>query len=153
MNEINQGNVVLIEWMRLGSLGSKDPPVRMINRHNCHSKAILGIPERTRFITRLGVGTTTPRGPAAPPNIIPAETDPGDRPSTASRVVIRSIQVERRWIIGPAAPPHPAAPVKMGPRAQPTSLAYKRHLTLTGMDTQSRGISFPLFCSLRVGLV
>jgi hypothetical protein len=44
------------------------PLVRLINRHNRHSKAILGIPERRRFITRLGIGPAAPRGPTAPPN-------------------------------------------------------------------------------------
>jgi hypothetical protein len=62
MNEIHRGNVSLIEWMWLGSLGSMSPLVRPINRHNLHSKAILGVPEQRRFITRHRVG------PAAPPN-------------------------------------------------------------------------------------
>jgi hypothetical protein len=35
----------LIEWMKLGSLGSMVPLVRPFNRHNHHSKAILGVPE------------------------------------------------------------------------------------------------------------
>jgi hypothetical protein len=55
-------NVGLIEWIRLGSLGSMGPLVRPINHHNRHSKAILGIPEQRQFITWHGVG------PAAPPN-------------------------------------------------------------------------------------
>jgi hypothetical protein len=50
MNEIDQGNVSLNEWMRLGSLGSMGPLVRPINRHNRHSKAILGVPEQRWFI-------------------------------------------------------------------------------------------------------
>jgi hypothetical protein len=64
-----------------------------------------------------------------------------------------SIQGERRWITGLAAPLDPAAPVILGPRAQPTSLTYKRSLTPAGLNTQRWSISFPLFCSLRVGLV
>jgi hypothetical protein len=60
MIEIDQGNASLIEWMRLGSLGSMGPLVRPINHHNCHSQAILGIPERRRFITRHGVWATAP---------------------------------------------------------------------------------------------
>jgi hypothetical protein len=43
--------------------------------------------------------------------------------------------------------------MKMGPRAQPTSLAYKRSLTPAGTDTQCWSISFPLLYSLRIGLV
>jgi hypothetical protein len=68
MNKIDQGNVGLIEWMKLWSLGSMGPPVRLINRHNRHSKAILSVPERRRFITRHKGGPAAPRGPAALPN-------------------------------------------------------------------------------------
>jgi hypothetical protein len=68
MNEIHQGNVGLIKWRRLGSLGSMGPLVWPFNHHNRHSKAILGIPERRWFITRHGGGPAAPRGPAAPPN-------------------------------------------------------------------------------------
>jgi hypothetical protein len=60
MNEINPENIDLIERMRLASLGSMGPLVRPINRHNRHFKAILGVPERRRFITRLGVGLAAP---------------------------------------------------------------------------------------------
>jgi hypothetical protein len=63
------------------------------------------------------------------------------------------VQVKRQWIIGSAAPPHPAALMKMGPRAQPTSLTSKRVLTPAGLNTQRWSIAFPLFCSLGVGLV
>jgi hypothetical protein len=87
------------------------------------------------------------------PTAILAKTDARNRPSTASGARIRSIQVKRRWIIGPAAPPHSAAPMKMGPRPQPTSLTYKRSLTPAGSHTPRRSISFPLSSSLRVGLV
>jgi hypothetical protein len=62
MNEIDQGNVGLIKWMKLWSLGSMGPPLRSINRHNRHSKSILSITKWTRFIPRLR------GGPAAPPN-------------------------------------------------------------------------------------
>jgi hypothetical protein len=68
MNEIDQGNVGLIERMRLGSLGSIGPLVRPINRHNSHSMAILCVPERRWFITRHRVGVVAPRGLAAPPD-------------------------------------------------------------------------------------
>jgi hypothetical protein len=88
MNEIDQGNVGLIEWMRLGSLGSMGPLVRPFNRHNHHSKEILGILEWWRFITRHGVGPAAPRGPAAPPNRHTGR----NRPSTASGALIRSVQ-------------------------------------------------------------
>jgi hypothetical protein len=81
------------------------------------------------------------------PTAIPTKTDARNRPSTASGARIRSVQVKRRWIIGPA------TPMKMVPRAQPTSLTYKRSLTPTGLNTPHRSISFPLFCSLMVGLV
>jgi hypothetical protein len=84
---------------------------------------------------------------------IPAKTDAKNRPSTASRARIRSVQVKRQWIIGLAAPLDLTAPMKMGPRAQPTSLTYKRSLTPARSNTQHWSISFPLFCSLRVGLV
>jgi hypothetical protein len=68
MNKIDQGNVGLIEWMKLWSLGSMGPPLRSINRHNCHSKTILSVPGRRWFIPRHRGGTAAPRGPAAPPN-------------------------------------------------------------------------------------
>jgi hypothetical protein len=143
MNEIHRGNVSLIEWMWLGSLGSMSPLVRLINRHNLYSKAILGVPERRQFITRHRVG------PAAPPN----HHARWNRPLTTSGAVIRSVQGERWWIIGPVAPLDPAAPMILVPCVQPTSLAYKRHLTLARMDTQRWSISISLFCSLRVRLV
>jgi hypothetical protein len=80
------------------------------------------------------------------PTAVPNETDSSYRPSTALGARIRSVQVMRRWIIGPIAPPHPVAPMKMGPRAQPTSLTYKRSLTPAGLNTQRWSISLPLFC-------
>jgi hypothetical protein len=46
MNEIDQGNVSLIEWMKLWSLGSMGPPLRPINHHNRHSKTILSVTRR-----------------------------------------------------------------------------------------------------------
>jgi hypothetical protein len=62
MNKIDQGNIGLIEWMKLRSLRSMGPPLQPINRHNHHSKTILSVTEQRRFIPRL-------RGaPAAPPN-------------------------------------------------------------------------------------
>jgi hypothetical protein len=147
MNEIHQGNVSLIEWMRLGSLGSMGPLVRPFNRHNRHFKTILGVPERRRFIPRHLEGRPHL------PTVITCETNPRNRPSTASGAVIRSVQGERWWIIGSAAPLDPTAPVILGPCTQLTSLSYKRHLALTGMETQRWSITFPHFCSLTVGLV
>jgi hypothetical protein len=44
------------------------PPLRLINRHNCHSKAILSMHEPRRFIPWHKDGPAAPRGPAAPPN-------------------------------------------------------------------------------------
>jgi hypothetical protein len=87
------------------------------------------------------------------PTAILAKTDARNQPSTASGARIRSVQVKRWWIIGLVAPLDPAAPAILGPHAQPTSLTYKRSLTPTGLSTQRKSISFPLFCSLRVGLV
>jgi hypothetical protein len=101
----------------------------------------------------LEVGRSHLEGWPHLPTAIPAQTDASNRPSTASGARIRSIQVKRQWIIGPATPLGPAAPMKMGPHAQPTSLTYKRSLTLAVSNTQRRSISLPLFCSLRVGLV
>jgi hypothetical protein len=86
------------------------------------------------------------------PTAVPNETNSSYRPSTTSGARIESVQIERRWIIGPGAPPHLAAPMTMGPRAQPTSLTYKRILTPAGLNTQHWSISFPLFYSLRVGI-
>jgi hypothetical protein len=37
-----------------------NPPLRAINRHNCHSKAILSVPERRRFIPRHRGGSAAP---------------------------------------------------------------------------------------------
>jgi hypothetical protein len=68
MNKIDQGNVGLIEWMNLGSLGSMGPLVRPVNRHNYHSKAILGVLERRRFIQRHRGGPAALRGSVAPSN-------------------------------------------------------------------------------------
>jgi hypothetical protein len=44
------------------------PPLRPINRPNRHSKAILSVPGRRRFIPRHTGGPAGPRGPTAPPN-------------------------------------------------------------------------------------
>jgi hypothetical protein len=68
MNNIDQGNVDLIKWMKLWSLGSMGPPLRPINHHNHHSKAILSVTKWRRFISRLRGGPVAPRGLAAPPN-------------------------------------------------------------------------------------
>jgi hypothetical protein len=68
MDKIDQGNVSLIEWMKLCSLGSMGPPLRLINRHNCHSKTILSVTGRRQFIPQLRGGSAAPRGLAAPPN-------------------------------------------------------------------------------------
>jgi hypothetical protein len=153
LNKIDQGNIGLIEWMRFGSLGSVGPLVRSINRHNLHPKVILGVQSEGGSSHSTEQGWPHLEGQLHLPTVIPGETDPRNRPSTASGAVIRSVQGERPWITGPAAPLDPTAPVILGPCAQPTSLAYKRHLTLTRMDTQHWSISFPLFCSIRVGLV
>jgi hypothetical protein len=85
MNEIDQGNVSLIEWMRLGSLGSMGPLIRPFNHHNRHSKATLGIHERMQFITRHRVG------PVAPPN----RHTRRNRPKEPTLNRLRSIDQER----------------------------------------------------------
>jgi hypothetical protein len=68
MNKIYQGNVSLIKWMKLWSLGSMGPPLWLINHHNCHSKSILSVTKWRRFSPRLRGGPAAPRGPATPPN-------------------------------------------------------------------------------------
>jgi hypothetical protein len=142
-----------IEWMKLWSLGSMGPPLRLTNCHNHHSKSILSVTKWRRFIPWLRGGPAASRGSTAPPNRHTTKTVARNQPSTASGARIRSVQVKRQWIIGPAAPPHPATPMKMGPHPQPTSLTYKRSLTPAGSHTPRRSITFQLFTSLRVGLV
>jgi hypothetical protein len=46
------------------------------------------------------------------PTAMTTKTDSSYWPSTTSGIRIRSVQVKRRWIIGSATPPHPAAPMK-----------------------------------------
>jgi hypothetical protein len=147
MNEIDQGNVGLIKWMRSGSLGSMGPLVRPINHHNCHSKAILGIPERRWFITRHRVG------PAAPPNRHTRRNRPMEQ--TLNHLRSNDLEHTRREAVNHRASRTPGSgrTCDIGPMRSPTSLAYKRHLTLTGMDTQCWSILFPPFCSPRVGLM
>jgi hypothetical protein len=101
----------------------------------------------------LEVGRPHLEGRPHLPTTIPTKTNARNQLSAASGARIRSVQVKRRWIIGPATPPHPSAPMKMGPCPQPTSLTYKRSLTPAGSQTRRKSISFPLFSSLRVGLV
>jgi hypothetical protein len=116
-----------------------------LNRHNRHSKSILSVTKRRRFIPHLRGGSATPRGPVAPPNRHTGQNRCKEPTSTASGERIRSVQVRRRWIIGPAAHPHPAAPMKMGRHPLLTSLTYERSLTPAGSYTPQRSISFPLF--------
>jgi hypothetical protein len=68
------------------------PLVRMLNRHNSHSEAILGIPKRKRCITRHGGGPVAPRGPATPIHSRAGQ----NRPTTASGAVINGVQGEMR---------------------------------------------------------
>jgi hypothetical protein len=128
------------------------PPLRPINCHNHHSNTIWSVTSEGSSSHGLEVHQPHLEGRHLP-TAVPTKTDSSYRPSTTLGARIRSVQVKRRWIIGPAAPPHPVTPMKMGPRAQPTSLTYKRSLTPAGLNTQCWSISFPLFCSLRVGLV
>jgi hypothetical protein len=129
------------------------PLVRPFNYHNRHSNTIIGVLGQRQFIPRHRVGPAAPRGPAAPPNRHTWRNRPKEptlnRLRSSDQKRPRQQEVDHRL----AAPLDLVAPVILGPRAQPTSLAYKRHLTLAGMNTQRWSISFPLFCSLRVGLV
>jgi hypothetical protein len=129
------------------------PHVRPINRHNHHSKEILGVPEQRRFITRHRVGPDTSRGPVAPPNRHTGRNRPKELSLNCLRSSDQGIQGEMQWNTRLTAPLDLTAPVMLGPRVQPTSLAYKRHVTLAGLNTQRWSISISLFCSLRVGLV
>jgi hypothetical protein len=82
---------------------------------------------------------------------VPGETDPRNRPTTASGAVIRGVQGDKRWIIGPAAPPDPAAPDILVPRAPPTLLAYKSHLTLAEIKDTPHELHYCPLLYLRVG--
>jgi hypothetical protein len=135
MNEIDEGNVGVIEWMKLWSLGSMGPPLRPINHHNHHSKSILSITKRRRFIPWHRGEPPHLEGRPHLPTAILAKTNVRNQPPTASGARIKSVQVKRWWIIGLAAPPHTIAPMKMGPRPQPTPLTYKRSLTPAGSHT------------------
>jgi hypothetical protein len=123
------------------------PPLQPINHYNRHSKSILSVTKRRRFIPRLKGGS------AAPPNRHIGQNRRKEPTLNRLRSKDQERPSQRRWIIGPATPPHPAAPMKMGPRPQPTSLTYKRSLTPAGSHTPRWSISFPLFSSLRVGLL
>jgi hypothetical protein len=52
----------------LWSLGSMGPPLLLINCHNRQTKAIMSVPEWSRFIPRHRGGSAPPRGPSTPPN-------------------------------------------------------------------------------------
>jgi hypothetical protein len=131
------------------------PPLRPINRHNSHSKTILSVTERRRFIPRLRGEPAAPRGPAAHPS----------RRANQNRLKLptfnhlRSKDHERpsREVLdhraGRTSSSGRTYPMKIVPCAQLTSLTYKRSLTPAGLNIQCWSISFPLFCSLRVGLV
>jgi hypothetical protein len=100
----------------------------------------------------LEVGQPHLEGRPHLPTAIPTKTDASNRPTTASGARIKSVQVKRWWITGPVAPLDSAAPMKLGPRTQPSSLTYERSLTPAESNTPRWSISFPLFCSLRAGL-
>jgi hypothetical protein len=136
----------VITWINGSTSPADQPPQPSFQEHPAS-------PREGGSSHGLEVGRSHLEGWQHLPTAIPAKTDARNRPPTTSGARIRSVQVERRWIIGPAAPPHPAAPMKMVPRSQPTSLTYKRSLTHAGSHTSRRSMSFPLFSSLRVGLV
>jgi hypothetical protein len=60
------------------------------------------------------------------------------------------IQGERRWIIAPTAPPDPAAPNILAPRAPPTLVAYKSHLTLAGKKYTPQELHYCPLLYLRI---
>jgi hypothetical protein len=129
------------------------PPLRSINRHNRHSKSILSVTKRRRFIQWLRGGPAAPRGLAAPPNCHTGQKQ--CKEPTLNRLRSKDQERPRKEAVDhkAAAPLDPSAPVIFGSHAQPTSLTYKRSLTPAGLNTPRKSISFPLFCSLRVGFV
>jgi hypothetical protein len=76
---------------------------------------------------------------------VQGETDPRNRPTTASGAVIRGIQGERRWIIGPTALDI------LVPRTPSTLLAYIRHFTLVGTEDTSQELHYCPLLFFRVG--
>jgi hypothetical protein len=144
MDERRRFYVGWIKRLRLEALGSMNPH---LTARTVIPRPILSVTKRRRFIPRLR------GGPAAPLN---RHTGQNRRKEpTLNR--LRSKDQERR---SQEAVDHrasrtldPAAPMKMGPRPQPTSLTYKRSLTPAGSHTLRRSISFSFFSSLRVGLV
>jgi hypothetical protein len=80
----DQMDEVRITWINGSTCPADQPP-------QPHSKAILGVPERRRFITRHGVRPATPRGPTAPPNRHTGRNRPKER--TLNR--LRSSDQER----------------------------------------------------------
>jgi hypothetical protein len=128
------------------------PPLQAINRNNHHSKTIQSVTGRRRLIPRLRGGPTSPRRLAAPPN----------RRADQNRLKLPTFNLLRSKDQGrpsQEAVHHRAGRTSSSGRTyengptQSTSLTYKRSLTPTGLNTQRWSISFPLFCSLRVGLV
>jgi hypothetical protein len=136
----------VITWINGSSSPAEQPPQLSFQDHPERHRAKVVHP------TTRG-GLATPRGSDAPSNRHTGQNRRKEPTLNRLKARIRSVQVKRQWIIGLAAPLDLTAPMKMGPRAQPTSLTYKRSLTPARSNTQHWSISFPLFCSLRVGLV
>jgi hypothetical protein len=114
------------------------PPLRLINRHNRHSKIILSVTKQRRFIPRLEVGRPHLEGRPHLPTAIPAKTDARNRPSTVSGARIRSVQVKRRWIIGSAAPLDLAVPMEIGSRPQPNGQPHLPTAIPSKTDARNR---------------
>jgi hypothetical protein len=140
--------VDLIKRLRLEALGSMHP----------HSTATTVIPRRSYASLSEGcashgtdVGQSHLEGRPHLSIRVPGETDPRNWPPTASGEVIRGVQGEWRWIIGPSAPPDPATHDILTPRTLPTLLAYKSHLTLAGTEDTPQELHISPLLYLRVG--
>jgi hypothetical protein len=82
---------------------------------------------------------------------VPGKTDLRNQPTIALGAVIRGIQGERRWIIGPTTPPDPAAPDILAPCTPPIFLAYKSNLTLARTEDTPQELHYCPFLYLGVG--
>jgi hypothetical protein len=111
-----QETLILCRLDQKAKVGSTWIDAPTLNCHNRHSKSILSVTKRRLFIPRLRGGL------AAPPNRHTGQNRRKQPTFNHLRSKDQNVQVERRWITRPATPPHPAAPVILGPRDQPTSL-------------------------------
>jgi hypothetical protein len=115
--------------------------------HNRHSKAVMSVPVRRRFLQwHRG-------GPTAPPHRR-ADRD-RHKILTFNRLMCKVQECLSREAVDHRANRTSSSghTYENGPTRSSTSLAYKRSLTPAGTDIQRWSISFPHFCSVRVGLV